>query len=263
MITSSDNPLIKTIKSLQRRKVRTELGLFVVEGLRGVREAVYSPADVEAVLFSPEMLAASDVLSLHQELAGKRISCREVTARIFLELAETETPQGVIAVVRQRSQSLDSLLQAPHDLLLVVDGVQDPGNLGTMIRTALAAGVRGMILTKGTTDPYSSKVVRATMGGICHLPVVLNVDPALVANSLKREKFRVFVGDVRGNLAFYQADFRGPSAIVLGNENRGPSAELVSGAESLHIPLLGPVESLNVAVAAGIMLYEAVRQRLQ
>ncbi|MHB1126465.1 MAG: TrmH family RNA methyltransferase [Bacillota bacterium] len=261
MITSADNPLIKTVKNLKRRKARTELGLFVVEGLRGVREAIQSPATIEVVLYSPELLSAQEVSVLHQELAEKKIPCREVGDRIFLELTETETPQGVLGIVRQLNYPLESVLKYPEALLLVADGIQDPGNLGTMLRTALAAGVKGMIMTKGTTDPYGSKVVRSTMGAICHLPLVLNVEPTLVASGLIQENIRTFVADAQGSLVYHQADLRGPVAIILGNENMGPSPELFSGAEGLRIPLLGPVESLNVAVATGIILYEAVHQR--
>ncbi|MBC7325928.1 MAG: RNA methyltransferase, partial [Moorella sp. (in: Bacteria)] len=154
------------------------------------------------------------------------------------------------------------LLAAPSPLLMIAAGIQDPGNLGTIWRTALGVGATGLVLTRGSVDPYNPKVVRAAMGATFRLPVVGGVEPAALAQELRAAGIKLVVADVAAPLVFWQADLSGSLALTVGSENHGPGGELLAAATArVGIPLAGPMESLNAAVAAALLLYEALRQR--
>lgn len=226
-----------------------------------VLEALQSEAELEVVLYDREFAASSEHTKLLKRLARAGYRCLEVPSPELNRAAATVTPPGILAIARQHKINLESLLANQEVFLLVADGVQDPGNLGTMLRTAAAARCTGALLTTGTVDPYNEKAVRAAMGALFYLPVVTGLGPGEVVKHLEG-RAKIIVGHVAGEVFYHECDYRGSLALVVGNENRGPSPEILAQAYArVKIPLWGPVESLNVAVAASLLLYEAARQR--
>ncbi len=182
-----------------------------------------------------------------------------LSPHVLAAVSDVETPQGVVAVVRRNPPSLDSLVARPDLLLLVVDRVQDPGNLGTIIRTADAAGATAAVLLPGTVDLYNPKTVRATMGSLFTLPVVEWPEEHL-REILRTHHVRLMATAAVGGSDFREADYRRPIAVAVGNEGEGLRPEWLEAAEAVvHVPIFGTAESLNVAVAAALVLYEAAR----
>ena len=258
MITSIQNPKIQWVRKLQSRSAaRREAGAFVVEGVRLAEEALQAGWQAQWVLFtaglSPrgmELVAAFD----HQ---GVRVEM--VSAAVMEAASDTQTPQGLLVVLDARSLALPS----QPDFLLVVDGVRDPGNLGTILRTAVAAGVQGLILPPGVVDVFSPKVLRSAMGAHFRLPL-LHQDWAELPALLKAPAapLQVCLADAAAGVSYTQADFRSPLALVIGGEAAGAGLETARLVDQrVHIPMPGQSESLNAAVAAAILLFEVVRQR--
>ncbi|CQR73978.1 23S rRNA (uridine(2479)-2'-O)-methyltransferase [Sporomusa ovata DSM 2662] len=264
-ISSAANKLIKEIASLRRRKYRDRLGMFLAEGVRLVEECANAAWPVEICIYTEEAAARERAKAVIERLSATDC-CRMVVVSedIYNKISDTEQPQGIMVVLKKRQFSIEQLLlrQDMLPLLVVLDGVQDPGNAGTIIRTADAAGCSGVIVLKGSADIYAGKTVRATMGSLFHLPVMEDLSPAELIQSLKQSDIKLLATCLQQSDVYYQADFNCPAAIILGNEGQGISPELISAADAcLNIPLVGYAESLNVAVAAGVILYEAVRQR--
>lgn len=253
------NPRVKALSRLARRRYREKEGKFIVEGPHLVAAALTSAWPVEGVYFTPDFAAQKgEVLTLARQ---RGVPLYELPTTVFSRLAATETPQGVLAVVKIPEIALEALLR-PQPLVLVVDGLQDPGNLGTLIRTAQAAGATGAILLAGTVDLYSPKAVRATAGALFHLPVVQDLPWAEALRFLQTAGLTLVVADPRGETPFYAADFTGPVALVIGSEGTGPRPEVIkSASRRVFIPMPGGAESLNAAVAGSLLLYEVVRQR--
>lgn len=249
------------MQSLKRRSRREKTGLYLLEGEHLVVEALRAGAELEVVLYDKEFAASPKHAKLLEQLTRTGYRCVEVSTPELNRAAATVTPPGILAIARQRKISIESLLASQEVFLLVADGVQDPGNLGTILRTAAAAGCTGALLTTGTVDPYNEKVVRASMGALFYLPVVSGLEPGEIVSRLK-DRAKIIVGHVAGEVFYHECDYKGDLALVVGNENRGPSLEILAQAYArVKIPLWGPVESLNVAVAAGLLLYEAARHR--
>ncbi len=223
-----------------------------------MEEALRAEVPVEQLLVAaePETPRLAAVLSAAR---GRGIPIVDVAAHVLAAVSEVETPQGVVAVVRRPPAALEPLLARPDLLLLLVDRVQDPGNLGTMIRTADAAGASAVVLLPGTVDPQNAKVVRATMGSLFHLPVV-EWPGERVRAALRERGVRLVATDAAGAVDFRDADYRRPLAIAVGNEGEGLSPEWRAVADVVvRIPIAGAAESLNVAVAAALVLYAAGR----
>ena len=263
LITSAENTRIKYFKRLVRRRFRETEGKFIIEGVRFVEEALASAMSVETVIFSSKLLQNERGKELLDNIANSDIPLLEVTEAIMESLADTATPQGVLAVVKTVETDLEVVLKSGQKKLLVlVDGIQDPGNLGTIIRTADAAGVDAVILTKGTVDLYNPKTLRATMGSLFHLPIIIADEAVQVAERLLISGIQLLVGVPQASQPIYTMDLTGSIALVVGSEANGVSEEVKSMASALvNIPMPGSAESLNAAVATAIMLYEAVRQR--
>lgn len=260
-IESRSNPLIREIRRLYRRQYRERRGLFVIEGMRLVREAVSSSIRLKRVLVTDAFLARGEGKRLSEMLEELGVELVLVNEEVLADIADTESPQGVLAVCGIDEYEDIGALLATGDLFTIVDGVREPGNLGTIIRTADAAGARAVFVTRGTVDPYNPKVVRASMGSIFHIPVVGVESLDRVIEALRVEGARTIAGDARASKPLYSLDLTGRVAIVVGNEARGsPEASRLAD-EVVAIPVVGRSESLNVAVAASIMLYEVVRQR--
>lgn len=251
-IRSTQNQYIKTARQLKLKKGRKKSGLFLLEGIRLIEEALMAGYPLEFA-FVLEGLSNKLVEELSQTCPTFSLA-----PQLFASIAETEHPQGIVAVARQRKLNLEDLIQAPgEDMLMVVDGVQDPGNLGTIIRTADAAGAGGVVLTKSTVDPFNSKTVRASMGSILRCRLVAGQSPMEAADWLGDRGYQLVVGHVGADRYYYELDYSGKVAVVVGNENSGPSAAFRAAGVVVKIPCR--TESLNVSIASAILLYEKVR----
>lgn len=262
VISSTENPLVKHIRLLKRRKGRKEHGQFLIEGVRLIEEALAAGIRISQVIYRQN--PSTQCKQLLRQLERLNVPCQAVTKALFHYLSDTATPQGIMAIVPKHKLPLDALKNLEYPLLLVADGVQDPGNLGSAIRTAAAAGAHAVTITPGTVDPYNEKVVRATMGAIFRIPLIEVSKVEQMLHTLKEQQIKIVVGHVGADRLYFTANLKGPVAIVIGNENQGPSEALLVAADLLvKIPLLGPTESLNASAAAAILLYEVVRQRCQ
>lgn len=256
-VTGLQNPLVKAAAELKQKKHRQQRGEFLAEGLRTVEEAVAFKS-AQLIFYT----AAEDerTLQLLEQAASMQLKLVCVSEAVMKKIADTETPQGIIAVCRMQEQPLDKLL-ASGKLLLVLDRVGDPGNIGTMLRTADAAGVGGIILLKGTADIYAPKTVRASMGSLFHVPILSGVAEQEFIDNAKKAGYQILVTALDGADNLYQADLKGRLAFVMGNEAGGVSTTLLQQADKrVFIPMRGKAESLNVAMAAGIIMFEAMRR---
>lgn len=254
MNLSLNNPKIKLIAKLKEKKFRDKEGLFIAEGLHLIEEAVKRGAAVDFIVYAEDFKGAG---SFEGYVNVFRLSKAD-----FKKVADTETPQGIIAVVRRPQHAISSLFEGSAPFFVICDGIQDPGNLGTIIRTAAAAGCSGVAVSKDSVDPYNPKVVRSTGGSIFTIPVVAEVDVKEVIRAAKEKKVKVIAADASAKTDVFSADLKSPSAIVIGNEGAGSSNEVLALCdEKVSIPMKKGVESLNAAVSAAVILYEAVRQR--
>jgi TrmH family RNA methyltransferase len=259
MITSSHNPKIQRVRSLiSRRQERETQGEFVVEGVRLNEEA-------QNAGWSPSLLLYSSQLSERgRQIVDKYpievVDVEEVSPQIMSAIADTETPQGILGIF-----PIEELAPPDNlDFVLIVDVLRDPGNLGTIFRTAAAAGVQAVILTPGSADAYSPKVVRAGMGAHFHLPILSLdwTDTRDLCRVLCEPPLTIILADPAAEQAYWQVDLRRPLALVIGGEAEGASPEAQQIADcQITIPMPGKSESLNAAVAASIILFEVVRQR--
>ncbi|HHW31903.1 MAG TPA: RNA methyltransferase [Clostridiaceae bacterium] len=259
-ITSSQNPLVREAKALKNRKYRDEKGLFLIEGEKLLKEAVQEKAEIIKVFLSEEYIKEKSYDLFSSELLKHDTII--LSDRLFKEISDTETPQGIIAVVKQSKHTLSDIM-ANNRNIIILEEIQDPGNMGTIIRTADAAGFSGVITTKGCVDVYSPKVIRSTMGSIFRIPVCTGAGISEIISRLKAEGIKVYASHLEGKASLYDIDLRSDMAIIIGNESRGLSKEASASADALvQIPMLGGAESLNASVAAAILMYECVRQRL-
>lgn len=256
-IQSKDNSLIKDIKKLKDKKYRIESNRFLIEGFRFVGEALESDFVVSLVFVSENAVDRWQSFSM-QDKVQKNTKVYFVTDQILKIISSTDTPQGIVAVVNNKNIEVEN----KQGFYILVDKVQDPGNMGTIIRTAHAAGALGVIITKGTVDIYNEKTLRSTMGSIFHIPIIHDIDLKSVKN-LKSRGFRLVVSSLDTDKNFYDIDLNDRVIIAVGNEGSGISSELMDISDvKIKIPMPGGAESLNVSVAASIMMFEAVRQKL-
>ena len=263
LITSVNNPRVKEIANLKQKKYRSESGLFFAEGLRAVQEAMEYAEVAELFFTAGEENKLDEVLKTAKE---KGVRLYQADAKVMAKISDTKTPQGVLAVIRVPKQSLQKLRPGTasdnNAPVVILDRIQDPGNLGTIIRTADAVGALGIILLEGCVDAYSPKVVRASMGSLFHLPVVQDIFPEEALTWCYRRGYEPAATVMKGAANLYKADISKKMAFIFGNEANGVSEELQAAAETrLFIPMSGQAESMNVAMAAGIVLFEGLRQR--
>lgn len=281
VISSMNNPQIKNLALLQRKaKARNEQGLFVVEGRKMVKEAIESGllskiymsesfyAEIEMVseMVSDTSESVSDTISdTISDTNSDTISGYDyelVTDTVFKQVSDTMTPQGVMATVRMPSYDIERVLDKDNTFLLLLEDIRDPGNLGTIIRSAEGAGVSGIILNGSCADIFQPKVVRSTMGSIFRVPYYETDDFIGFLTDLRRRGFNLFAAHLSGISYDTEGSFLGKCGLLIGNEGSGLSKEASSLADKLiRIPMEGKVESLNAAIAAAILMYEAARQR--
>ena len=259
-VTGLQNPVVKAAAELKQKKYRTQNGLYLAEGLRTAEEAVAYKA-VETLFY----VATDDERTMHllEDAAAQNIKLVCVSENVMKKIADTETPQGIIAVCKMRQPKLENLL-ASGKMLLVLDRVGDPGNIGTMLRTADAAGIGGFVLLKGCADIYAPKTVRSSMGSLFHIPVLSGVSEQEFVSAAKKAGYDLLVTCLDGADNLYKADLSGRIAFVMGNEAGGVSETLLEKADKrVYIPMAGRAESLNVAMAAGIVMFEALRRKVK
>ncbi len=264
MITSTANPKIKRLFNLKRkRKAREEEGVFLAEGLRMAGEA--PGKDIRELYVSASFCQKEPDLTEQIAQAGG-VTPEVLSDSVFARVSDTQTPQGILLVLSQKTYSLDELLkpavngEAP--LLLILEDLQDPGNLGTLFRTAEAAGATGIVLSQDCVDLYNPKVIRSTMGSVFRMPFCYVEELPQAMGRIREEGIRIFAADLAGQMVYDQEDYRKPGAFLVGNEGNGLTQEALAAADRrIRIPMQGQVESLNASVAGALLLFEAARQR--
>jgi TrmH family RNA methyltransferase len=260
IITSNQNLLIKEIKALEIRKNREDKGLFIAEGLRFVEEAIKENALIDKIVVSNAFLESKSGSDIMGNIHNIGVSFLLVSDKIFKEISDTQSPQGILAVIRKKDAALLETING-NNKIVMLESLQDPGNMGTIIRTADAAGMTGIILSKGCVDVYNRKVLRSTMGSIFHLPIHQTHDFISTINQLKAKGIKVYAAHLDGSIDYYYMDDCQNTAIIIGNEANGISDEAAKAADCLvRIPMSGKSESLNASVAAGILMYEVLRK---
>ena len=258
-LTSASNPKLKEAALLQKkRKARDEGAVFVAEGIRLFTEI---PKErLVHVFVSESFYETEEAKAL---LSDVTVNIYGVKDSIFASICDTKNPQGILAVVRKEEKTLSDILKlSDNPFFMMAENLQDPGNLGTILRTGEGAGITALILSKGTVDMYSPKVIRSTMGSVFRVPFVYVEDMSETIVFLKEKGISVYGAHLEGSVPYDEPDYEKPSAIVIGNEGNGLTDEgAVSCTQCVRIPMEGHVESLNAAMSAGIFMYEIRRQR--
>ncbi len=264
VIASSANKKIKLVASLKQKKHRDAEGLFVAEGIRLTEAAVEAKWPCRFGLCTAAAAKNERVQTLLPQLEARQCPVFEVPEEIYNKISDTQQPQGFLLVLENCNPLLSSVIsEAGASFILVLDQLQDPGNVGTIIRTADAAGCSGIIVMENSADIYAGKTVRATMGSLFHLPVVTGVRQEEVIDFLAQHRISLLATALDAQAQpYFSLDFTVPVALVLGNEGAGVSPQLLAKAgQKVFIPMAGRSESLNVATAAAVLLYEGLRQR--
>ena len=258
MITSTSNPQVKRLLQLQKKsKVRNEEKVFVVEGLRMFVEV---PKErVEKVYVSENFYNKKK-----QELNWEEFPIEILSDSVFKHVSDTQTPQGVLCIVKQEKQDLDSLLNIENPHFMVLDNLQDPGNMGTIIRTAEGAAVDAVFMSRDCVDIYNPKTIRSTMGSIYRMPFIYIEEIIPLLEEFRKKGIKSYAAHLDGKNSYDQEDYCKGTAILIGNEGNGLRDEVAEKADIwVRIPMEGQVESLNAAIAASVLMFEVARQRRQ
>ncbi len=258
VITSKDNENIRKIRRLKEKKYRDLENSYIIEGLKLVKEAISEKIDIQQIVICEENNSEIDKETLY-EIA--KYNLIYVTRKIFETLTDVKNPQGIMAVVKKNKSNLD--IDYSEEIILALDNLQDPGNLGTILRTLDSANLKQLIISKNSVDCYNPKVVRSTMGAIFRVNIIEvdNLKQELI--NAKKNNFKIMVTSLDAKNNIYNTDFS-KKIIVIGNEANGVSKEIQDLAdEKVKIPMLGKTESLNASVAASIMIYEYVRRKIK
>lgn len=255
---------LKYLTSLKQKKYREKERRFLIEGLHLCEEILTSDFEVEALFYCPSRVTCARGMQLIREFKNAGIAIEEINSNSLRILSDTVNSQGVVCVVRKREYSFTELANSGPDLLLALDQIKDPGNLGTIIRTAGWFGADGVLISQDSVELTNPKVLRATMGAAFHIPILENQELNHVLTKLRDMEYALLVADKLGSASYHDFDFPPKNVLILGNEIVGVSKELNNLATTtLKIPKTGRGESLNVAVAAGILLAEMSKKRLQ
>lgn len=253
-LTSTSNPFIKHVRSLRQKKARTELGVFLVEGITHVGEAIEAGWDVEAVIYAPDLLTSGFAKNLLERAARLNLRLQPVSVPVIESLADKENPQGILAVVKQKKFAFDDVASARRAVALV--SPQDPGNLGTILRTMDAVGADALFLLDGGVELFHPTVIRASMGTLFWLPVVQSSFADFLSWA-RNGGYQLIGTSARADVDSHTLVPQLPWILLLGNEQKGLSAEQTAACDvSISLPMRGRVSSLNLSVAAGVLLYQ-------
>ena len=258
VITSKDNEFIKNIKKLKDKKYRDERNEFIVEGIKMVGEAIKEDANIKNIIICDDCYNNCEIPSeIKYEIAKRKIIY--VSQKVFDSITDVTNPQGILAVV-EKNKVND--IDYKQDFFLILDDIQDPGNIGTILRTADSINLNQIIVSSKTADAFNPKVVRSTMGAIFRINVIVCDDLSGVISQLKKHKVKIAATDLKTDKSIYDVDYK-KTAVIIGNEANGVSEKLLERADvKIKIPMTGKTESLNAAVATGIILYEKQRQEI-
>ena len=259
VISSKDNELIKHIKKLKDKKYRDESNEYIIEGVKLIEEAVKENAKIKKIIVCEDTTKTYEIpTNIMLEIA--KYECIYVTEKIFASITQVTNPQGIMAIIEKNTENQE--IDFTQDIIVALDDVQDPGNLGTILRTVDSIGLNQIIVSKGTADAFNPKVVRSTMGAIFRVKIIEVENLAQAIKEMRKHHFKLMVTSLQTENSIYDIDFN-KKIIVIGNEANGVSKEIQDMAdEKSKIPMLGRTESLNASVAAGIVMYEYVRQKL-
>lgn len=259
LIESLDNKIIKYIKALDTKKGREKYNKFIIEGEKYI-SSIPKVWDIECYIFSESMSYKIDLRKY-----SSRAQVYIIKDNTFKTITDTVTPQGALAICTKLEYKLENILISEKPLfLLLLEELNDPGNLGTIIRTAESAGVCGVIISSSSVDIYNKKVLRATAGAIFYIPIIQGIDIISCCQLLKTRGIKLFSTHLKGEQYPYNLNFNEDCAIIIGNEARGLSDNILKVTDNIvKIPMIGSSDSLNASVAGGILLYEVVRQRLK
>lgn len=262
-ITSVKNPLIKKIKSLYRKKERMKKNSFIIEGIKIIQEAIDYDYELRNIIYTDQLLSTKEGTEFFDVIKDFH-NIIYVPNNIFKEISDTENPQGIMAIAKFNYKTIDEIVNKEKLSLLFLDELQDPGNMGTIIRTADAFNIDGIIITQGSVDPYNPKVVRATMGSIFRVPLYYSSEGINDLNRLKTLGIKAYSTSLEGSLPIYDVDFNENFVLIIGNESKGVSEDYFSLSDKLiKIPMIGKAESLNAGVASSIIMYEVMKQRIK
>ncbi len=262
-ISSKDNSHVKYLRSLTEPKYRKKEQVFLIEGVKVVEEALRDDLGVRKVIATPTLTQhhGKGILKLAE---SKGIEVLWISERLLDALAESKTPQPVMAVTAMPRHSEASLIADEAGLIVIAHQLQDPGNLGTIVRTAEAAGASGIALAAHTVDPFNAKTIRASMGSVLRVPLVAVEDLPAFIGRCKEKGFQTAATVLTGDRTLYDLDLTKPTAVFFGQEGAGLPQDIIDDIDiNVRIPMAGTIESLNVAVSAAVFLYEALRQRLR
>jgi TrmH family RNA methyltransferase len=261
LISSHSNPKIKAIRALRHRKERSQTGQAFIEGIRIVADAAQVPGTIQTLIIAPELLTSTFAQKLVQTQREKNVPCLEVSAEVFKSLSLKEGPQGIGAIIRQHWEALEQVELTNDFCWVALDAIQDPGNLGTILRTCDAVGCTGIILLDQSTDPYDPEALRASMGAVFYQRLVKTTFEAFVD---WKQRHGIYVVGTSGasNEDYRSVSYHFPLVLLMGSERQGLSAQQQAACDLMvKIPMVGRSDSLNLAVATGIVLYELFYQR--
>lgn len=259
LITSKDNEIIKHIKKLSDKRYREQNNCYIVEGIKLIEEAIQENATIERIVICEESTKTAEISkNLMYEIA--KYDCIYVTEKVFKTISQVVNPQGILAVIKNEKEKIQ--IKYDEDIIVVLDNIQDPGNLGTILRTIDSIGIKQLIVSKGTVDAYNSKVVRSSMGAIFRVEIVETENLKETIETIRQNGYKLLVTSLDAKKSIYDIDYN-KKIIVIGNEANGVSKEIQEIADQkIKIPMIGKTESLNASVATAVILYEYVRQRL-
>ena len=259
VITSKDNEFVKHVKKLKEKKYRDQSQEFIIEGIKLVKEAIEEKANIKQIIICDNCEDTGIIpKDLMYEIA--KYNCIYVTENILKTMSDVNAPQGIMAIIGRNNKEKD--IDYSQDIIVALDDIQDPGNLGTILRTVDSIGLKQILVSKGTADSYNPKVVRSTMGAIFRVKIVECENLEQTLKEIKKHKFKIVVSSLQTDNSVYDIKYN-KKVIVIGNEANGveKSIQEISD-EKIKIPMLGKTESLNASVATGIILYEYVRQKI-
>ncbi len=260
VISSKDNETIKKLKKLKDKKYRDQENCYIIEGIKLIKEAINENAKIKLIIVCDDCKQENNIdADAKYEIA--KYECIYVTEKIFLSLTNVVNPQGILAVIEKEKSN--NVINYDEDLFLVLDDIQDPGNMGTILRTADSLNLKQIIVSKGSSDIYNPKVVRSTMGAIFRVNIIESDNLVKTLKDMKKHKIKIVTTSLQTDKKIYDVNYE-KSAIVIGNEANGVSNEVLELAdEKVKIPMPGKTESLNASVATAIILYEAMRKNLK